>query len=355
MQLSEFIQLICSTLNRRQTDFDRGGTVSVIAAAMNRARRKAQRLLDFELLRTTADFTLTPGQPQNLALATHTPFGSLAEEVVINRIEKASIVLEAQTSTTLARVRPIDFVTRMQLRERLQRHYDNRAGLALSSNNYPDNSTDFPVLVRDADSIYLWPTTSPVYPAGGVSVQLDVVKWAADVPVQAGAHFNVVCSATTLFPADATFILYNRGVWDGHGLFYGDASGFVGSTMYVWFDLTSNRWRMGTSLLAENYWQATTTGPTRIEGLTWESSFEDMSTASVSLSNFSEPNIGDPYDFFLTEIHDWLFWATIGELLPFLKQDERELFSQRRLEELWRSVISWNESLAENRAGHNQD
>lgn len=55
-------------------------------------------------------------------------------------------------------------------------------------------------------------------------------------------------------------------------------------------------------------------------------------------------------DFLLDFCSDFMLYRAVTELNFFLKEDERVVISQKKLEEAWESVLSWDNSLIENSA-----
>lgn len=53
-------------------------------------------------------------------------------------------------------------------------------------------------------------------------------------------------------------------------------------------------------------------------------------------------------DFFLNECSDYMLYRSIVELNFFLKDDERVVVSQKKLDEVWDSVLAWDNCLIEN-------
>jgi accessory colonization factor AcfC len=152
MTLTTLKSKVATYLNRAVSDLTLNG-IDLVVHAANDLKLQAQKTVDFELLRQAVQVTVNLSTGGSLTSAI--VYGGSAA-VSVNRIKSAWIV---QSGTTLTR--PIEVVSRDTMQKRLGRNWDLSASWhdwARSSNDtLLTLPMDCPVLVREGNTIYLWP------------------------------------------------------------------------------------------------------------------------------------------------------------------------------------------------------
>lgn len=109
------------------------------------------------------------------------------------------------------------------------------------------------------------------------------------------------------------------------------------------YDVQSSDWAPPASQVATPSEQRVFMQGTKVFLLSSESSQAMMFDAILLLADYTGSNT----DFFLTYHSDWLVAKTLDLLNIYLKDDQRVMISQARLDDAWTSVISFDEDFAE--------
>jgi hypothetical protein len=361
MTITTLIAHACAFLNRKPEDLVVNG-VNIAVEAANEVKKRAQRMLDFELLRCSVRMTIPAGKSVNVRTGSFTPTHDetiVTSTVKINRIERAYLLLDSDqgAEVTTGSLQPIDFYLRNTIAAREQRFFDERVAAAiLSDSDSPEFRTSYKILVRNGDQIYLWPSQDT-----DTDVVLDVVRWAEDYTHDSEVVFTNINSggegplplgdATT--PVDYTF--ESCGIYNNQTLFKVDFDD-AGVHAFLYYDTDDERWKIGEHPGETlTYWQLSETGAGALfGGFAWEAvGFYLGGYTALTQAAFTE-TYGDG-DFFLEDCPDWLRLAVLKELSVFIKQDERYAISQRQVDEAWITVGNWNNSIAESGSAQSYD
>jgi hypothetical protein len=351
MSIADLRSELCAYLNRTSTDLIVEGVDLVIQAA-NKAKVRAQRLLDFELLRKSLRVVVPAGSSVDITSGTFTPHdGSEERTYRINRIERAFLQQSADTAagneTRSGALRPIDYRLRSEIAKREQRFYDERVAWAILSDadDFTIN-TNFTVLVRQGDKVWLWPRQTT-----DVTVVIDCVVWAEHYPALSETltvSNNDQVGFGPIPDTENDYSFVQVGQVNQAAFFTATAPEYANA--FLWFNTEIDRWVITSHLdLDQGYWQLTEKGVHALRGhFDWEAAGPNSEVAfggGPTLSDWEVVDAAD--DFFLDECYDWLLASCMRSLNYFSKQDERTLITQKAVDEAWAGVVSWNNSIAD--------
>lgn len=352
MLYSLFKAQVCAYLNRKESDLLVNG-IDLVLESTNKARKQAQKLLDFEKLRCSVDLTinLTSGVDVSTAVLS----GGF-ESIRVNRIERATLVLAN------GEVRPIDLTTRSTMVKRYGRLWDSQRGWIENRNGQLGSIQlpSEPTLVRHGDNLKLWPTGSTVFSGLSAVVALDVTRW-ADNYIDDFTRVTIEISAGTLGPIfnPGLYEFLHVGTYHQYNTNFATYSFFETNTFlghaYIWFDEGQNNWVISNELgNATNCWVATTKGVKSIYTTGWT---PYVFGGNQTGCNTTSSDIGGvaQEDFFLEDCEEWLMFFVLRQLEYYNKQDERFVISQKMLDDSWTAVVSWNNSISDSGSAQDYD
>lgn len=342
MTITEFRLEIAGLLNRDPAKFVVNGT-DLIVNAVNRGMSVAQRLVNFERLRTTIG-------PVSVNLSTGADLSSYNVNVI-----KAGY-LEFTNPPAAIPILPIQYVTKNQYLDRARRRiqYDTRTRLPIDASRI---GLPFdPVFYKQNNQIFLWPTDSNLWQGTtAVNMGLDVI--AKDNPFSYLSTYSLsyigsLAYCPPVLPDDegdpnpqASFV--QNGSWNGQPLF-ASANG-------AWLSYTGTVWIAGPSLFPSgDYWQAPVSGINGLDStLPWI-----RENLSIPAGNYFQRNAGltvvnytvgsQPASFWLDECQEWLQLYVIQYLQThYIKAADKWPVTQQMVNAAWQGVVSWNDSISD--------
>jgi hypothetical protein len=200
---------------------------------------------------------------------------------------------------------------------------------------------DCPVLVREGNTIYLWPNDGTIYGTSTttVTVGMDVIAWA---PVYTASQtFTATVTGNGPITA-AAYTMTQRGIFDDYPLFKGPAN----NTIWVHYNTTLGAWIADTAPEAQgSYWIAATLGPEALSTTLWSGVGFTPSGALVT-SAFLTTAVLDS-DMFTVECNDWMFYGILRNLHYFLKDEKRTQEVHRLYGEALTATLAWNEGISD--------
>ncbi len=324
-------------LNRAVSDLFVNG-VDLVLDAANDAVKNAQRMLDFEYARTQIDLSVDMTTGADLDDATVIG-GSFA--IVVNKIERAYVIMANGVS------RPIELVSRSIMNHRLGRNWDNQMPwqdwARANGQSMLTLPSDAPVLVREADKIFLWPNDASIYGGNPTNVGMDVIQWMR--PFTSRDYLVVVNGSTTGPIPTGTNNYYLNGSYNGAPLYqYGTIPSI--SPYYIWYSTSQSNWVASSAPgVVTPRWNCDTNGVDALLDSTWTAS-GFVANGSLTITTAANSAING-HNFFTDYCEDWLFWAILRQLHYFIKDEKRGQEVHRLYGETWAGVISWNSSIGD--------
>lgn len=174
MTFGDFKTMVAAFLQRDSTTFVYG-TFDWLTYAINMARKASERQRDFEMCRTRAQLQLS-SLTAVTALSGAKFMDSPSTTVSIKTIRKAWI-----TDSNASLYYPIKVISREAYVQSATRGMQDHTFVRVASTTvYSDNPTTSPVLVREADNVFLSPANSDYYGSATPLVKMDVIQWLAD-------------------------------------------------------------------------------------------------------------------------------------------------------------------------------
>ena len=320
----------CGYLNRAAADLVVNG-IDLILDAANSAKKTAQKLLDFEYLKTQVQVTvsLTTGG----SLATAVVYGGGAA-VSVNKIVSAWALVNGSS-------RPIEVVSKQTMQRRLGANWNMQytwEDWARASGAQVVLPSDTPVLVREGDALILWPNTTAIFGSTSVTVGMDVIKWAPD--------YNSTNTVTVTYTGSnggvlttGSHVLTNIGIVNGENIYFQSTDDYT-----LFYDSTSGYWSFDNQPAVHgNYFRALIAGRSALVSTTWGSQ-GFVANGTFTVSGFASTGVVDN-DIFSNENEDWLLWAVLKNLHYFIKDEKRSAEIHRLYGEAWDSMRAWNEGI----------
>lgn len=269
----------------------------VLVRAMNNARLFAERKVDFELSRVTADVTTSVLNGGALSAAVLHSDG-----ITPVRVKK---ITSAFLAFTTGGFFPIGIISRNLDISELKRQYE---GIKPTDNPASAFQGAKPFrLVQLGSSIYITPADTTTLGTGSVTVSLDVFKFLPDY----GATLKIGTSTTTTT---------NKLV--------ASAGSFITNLIAIGNIVTN-----------------TTSGASAVV-----TAVESATTLALSGDIFLTGNaysiatLGET-DFLIDNCFDWLMYRSAYELNFYLKEDERVTLAARIVDDAWSGLLSWNANM----------
>lgn len=359
MTLAQLKAEVCAYVNRTADDLEVNG-VDLVVQAANNSKKKAQRILDFELCRMSLRVTVPAGLSADITNGTFIDEFSNQTNYRINRIERAFILQETAygAETGSGGLRPIDYRLRNEVAKREQRFYDDHIALAIVQNTEaPIPNSSFTVLVRHGDRAYLWPKKGE-----DTTVVLDCLVWVPDYSgdteaitiVSYVAGFGPLPGGT---PEGYPCVFYSRGIYNNSPFYVFDDPD---NPAYLFYVGEADAWVIAPKLsdvTTDNYLLLTSHGRPALKGnFDWEPHFtysgEWVSPQITSVMRYAQ---GPQDDFFMEECYDWVKLDVMRSMNYLLKHDDRTAVTQKQVDEAWGGVVAWNSSIADSGGGQEYD
>lgn len=349
MTITEFVSFIAGAINRSIPSLTANGLNQIVVAA-NNAKRNAEKVLDFERLKDTADIvvSLTSGGD----LDTATVSGST---IRINRLKKAYIQFAGD-------YRPADIVTRDEMYRRYKLRWDEITPWDRWTSSVATFLPATPMIYRIGKKIYIWPGNVGGLTSPNTNVRLDVVKWSDDYTYNKRIRVTInVISDNTIDDSEPFYDLTCSGTINGAEAYTDFAyineeigSSFPGEPqlLMVAFNALQNKYEFIASGINTTgpfpiikHMYSLTTGVNGLLGVykTKVDPLDGQITVTAPLGAVTNVD-----DFFLDECLDWMTLKVMKHMNIFLKDDKRVSVSQREIDEAWQGVVSWNNSLGDN-------
>lgn len=319
MQLFEFRNTVLGYLNRSARDMTVNGNDLVVSAA-NQAKREAERLLDFEMLRCQVTLSV---DLQDGALLSSAVLQGTSTQVRVNKIERAFITKGGVS-------RPAMYVTRNTMHKRLGFAWDETISWWEWLNQQLPNLPTEPVVFRSGTRIYCWPGATAGL-SEPVTVGLDVTKWSDDYSTSLSVYFNNGLGGGPTY--------FQTGVMNDEPLFGFVTNGTVAASLQngAYYDPVLQRWVMYVNGVDSR--SAVTAGA---EGL-----YGPYSGAGGNFTAQPQNGTYTGSDFFLTDCDDWLLLATLKRLNFFVKDEKRTLVTQAAVDQAFSSMSAWNNGIGD--------
>lgn len=349
MQIIEFCNLIAGTLNRSVAAFTSGGVNHIIVAA-NNAKREAEKLLDFELLKCSAEVAvdLQDGGELSAAVLTGT-----ATPVKVNRVLRGYIEFNGGGGP-----RPADIVTR----ETMYRRYKLRWDDVQPWQQWIGDNTAFlpstPLIFRFGTKMYVWPGSTSGF-VDPMTIVMDVVRRSEDYKYQRKVNFQVTAGGPGNIDV-AAYELTEDGSINGQSTYSTiDTNAYYNAT-YPGNQFAFQHTRLSFNE-SVNRWMATRTGRKSdatpidfpmfrvtlgVNAMLGQYSEETTLNGSATVTNLDPTTVSE--DFLIDDCLDWIQLKVLKALNFYLKDDRRLNISQRDIDTAWAGVVAWNSSLGSN-------
>ena len=183
MTFGDFKTMVAAFLQRDATTFVYG-SFDWLSHAVNMARKASERQRDFEMCRTRAQITLaglTVATPLSGAKLVDSPSTSVSVKVI-----KKAWVTDAGATLDY----PIRVISREAFVGMASRTFaDHTFTRAATIQAYTENPTTAPMLVREADDVYLTPANVEAYGSATPTVKMDIIKWLPDYSAAGDTDF----------------------------------------------------------------------------------------------------------------------------------------------------------------------
>lgn len=346
MTITEFRLEIAGLLNRDPAKFVVNGT-DLIVNAVNRGMSVAQRLINFERLRTTVG-------PVSVAINGGADISGLNINVI-----KAGYIEFTQNNSIL----PIQFTTKNQYLERLRRNVTWSNRTRLPNDNSRIGFPFEPIFYKQNNQIFVWPTDSNIW-QGQTTVNLGLDVISKDNQFSYLAAYSLlfvgdIGQATPVFPdntnVDGSYIkLPQVGLYLGQPLFSNGASCLFYRQAGINPNPGNDFWMVGDGPVASTGWKAPVNGPNGLDsslpwlpvGITPTAGNYYQRYAPASLVNYVVGT--QPLSFWLDECQEWLQLYVIQYLQShYIKDKSGWPVTQQMVSAAWQGVVSWNDSISD--------
>jgi hypothetical protein len=334
MDITQFKYLVAAYMNRTPDSFTNNG-VDILLGAANRAKLAAQKLLDFELARSSVDVVVDLMNGGDLSTAVFHGTNIIAP---VMKLERAYV--QYQVAPTVSR--PADLISRERFYQRFNAAWER---VMFDPTKVRDTVTvyaDVPVVIRQGNTVYVWPNDVNLWQnVSNPTINFDAVLWAQPY----GA--NKIVTVTNLGEGNLNpnvCGVYNEvGTFNTQTLYMMQGTiQTMGVNYFIWFN--GSEWLL-TDRLASTF-------PFSFVPQVISPIIDGTYTAGVNCTGAVQltsgmSTCGVDEDFFLNECQDWMLYQTIRELNFFLKDAQRVTITDKVLSDAWGAVVSWNESITE--------